>query len=144
MKNLFSACLLGVNCRYDGKNSLREEILGIFKKEGGLVVCPEQLGGLPTPREPAQFYDGTGEDVLSGHGRVKRIGSGEDVTVNFVKGAEETLRLALLSGVKRAFLKEKSPSCGVTKVYLNGKLVDGMGVTAAILKKNGIEIVGIE
>jgi uncharacterized protein YbbK (DUF523 family) len=144
MKYLFSACLLGVNCRYDGGNSLREDILQIFIENGGLVICPEQLGGLPTPRPPAQFYNGSGEEVLEDNARVKQIETGIDVTENFKKGALETLRLAQLSGVEIAYLKDKSPSCGVNHVYINGELKEGRGVTAALLKKNGIKVIGVK
>ncbi len=144
MRYLFSACLLGINCKYDGKNNLREEIFDIFKKEGGIVVCPEQLGGLPTPREPAQFYGGMGKEVFEGKAKLRKIYSNEDVTENFIRGAKEVLHLAKIAGVKEAFLKDKSPSCGVSHVYLGGELVDGMGVTAFLLMEHGIIVHGVK
>lgn len=116
----------------------------IFQREGGIVVCPEQLGGLPTPRKPAYFTGGEGKSVLEGRARVVVIETGEDVTENFIRGAEEVLKLARLAGIKRAYMKEKSPSCGVNRVYIDGNLEDGRGVTSALFEREGIEIIGVE
>ncbi len=144
VKYLFSACLLGINCRYDGGNSRREEIVELFEKEGGIPVCPEQLGGLPTPRKAAQFEVTDGAGVLDGKGRIKTVEGGMDVTDAFTRGAKEVLKIALMSGIKKAYLKDRSPSCGVNRVYIDGSLEKGRGVTAAILERNGIEIEGVE
>ncbi len=144
VKYLFSACLLGISCRYDGENSARAEIIELFLKEGGIPVCPEQLGGLPTPRLPAQFSNGDGEAVWQRKSSINIIETGEDITNKFIKGAQEVLKIAKLAGIKKAYLKDKSPSCGVTRVYVNGIIQKGKGVTTALLEKEGIKVEGIE
>lgn len=128
---LCSACLLGVKCRYDGLSKENEKIIALSKKEILIPVCPEQLGGLPTPREPAEQHKG---EVFTK--------SGKKVTTNFKRGAEEVLKLAKLYKIKEAILKQKSPSCGCGKIYdgtFSGKIIPGDGVTAALLKKNRIK-----
>ncbi len=129
---LVSACLLGVNCRYDGGNRLRGEAVELAREISVVPVCPEQLGGLPTPREPCEIVGGTGADVLDGHAKVVSSG-GEDVTENFLRGAREVLRLARLCGAQKAYLKTDSPSCG-----------PGPGVTAAFLERSGVELIPVE
>jgi uncharacterized protein YbbK (DUF523 family) len=139
---LVSACLLGVKCRYDGKDKLEPELAELVKRgELLLPVCPEQLGGLPTPRERAWIVGGDGHDVLCGRARVlteKR----KDVTTNFIAGAEEVWRLAKLFGVEEAILRSRSPSCGHGEIYepFSEKLRVGEGVTSALLIKNGIKV----
>jgi len=131
-----SACLLGVNCRWDGKNKPNEKILELSKKEILIPVCPEQLGGLPTPREPSEQKL---EKVFTK--------SGKDVTKNFIKGAEEVLRIAKLLNIKEAILKQKSPSCGSGQIYdgtFSDNLIEGDGVTASLLKNNGIKVISEE
>ena len=131
---LISACLLGVRCRYDGGSKPQpgvEELAGRYRL---IPVCPEQLGGLPTPRSPSERQ---GDRVVSRQGR--------DVTAEYRRGAEETLRLARLYGCTAAVLKEKSPSCGCGRIYdgtFSGTLTDGDGVTAELLKENGIRVYG--
>jgi len=130
---LCSACLLGIKCRYDGKDKLNKKVIELSKKKILIPVCPEQLGGLSTPREPAEQK---GKRVITK--------SGKDVTQNFKKGAKEVLKLAKLFGIKEAILKQKSPSCGFGKIYdgsFSGKLIKGNGVTAALLKRKGIKII---
>lgn len=139
---LVSACLLGVKCRYDGESKLEPSLLKLIELgEVFLPVCPEQLGGLPTPRERSWIFGGDGDDVLSGKAKVLTE-DGKDVTMNFIMGAEETLRLARLFGVNRAILRSKSPSCGCGEIYepFSEKLKKGNGVTTALLKRNNIEI----
>jgi len=134
MNVLISACLLGVNCRYDGDGKLIKEIERLKEIYNLIPVCPEIYGGLKTPREPAEIIDGK---VINR--------KGEDVTENFIKGANETLYLAKLFNCKYAILKERSPSCGFGEIYdgtFSGKLVDGNGITADLLIKNGIMIIG--
>ncbi len=128
-----SACLLGINCRYDGKSKPNKKVLELSKKEILIPVCPEQLGGLPIPRGPYEIKDGK---VVSN--------SRENVTNEFKKGAEETLKITKLFNVKKAILKQKSPSCGCGQIYdgtFSGKIIKGDGITAALLKKNGIKII---
>ena len=142
---LCSACLLGVNCRYDGGNKLNGKVIELAKTEVLIPVCPEQLGGLPTPRESAGIYNGSGNDVVNGKAYVLTINRGVDVTKYFTKGAEEVLKLAKFYDITEVILKQKSPSCGCGKTWqlnddLVNRVVDGDGVTAALLKSNGIKI----
>lgn len=129
---LVSACLLGVPCRYDGRPQLNRQVLSLLDHFTLIPVCPEQLGGLPTPRPSAERCD---ERVLTE--------SGDDVTEAFSRGAEETLRLCSLFGCRFAVLKSNSPSCGCGRVYdgtFSGKLVKGEGVSAALLRRNGVTV----
>ncbi|HHW30232.1 MAG TPA: DUF523 domain-containing protein [Clostridiaceae bacterium] len=137
---LVSACLAGVNCKYNGGNNLRKDIQGIVSQGKAILVCPEQLGGCPTPRPPAEIQGGTGADVLDGKCKVINR-NGEDVTYYFINGAEETLKIAKMAGIKRAILKSRSPSCGYGQIYdgsFSGKVKEGNGVTAELLLRNGI------
>ncbi len=130
---LCSACLLGINCRYDGKSKSNKKVIELLKKEVLIPICPEQLGGLSTPRKPAEQRE-----------RKVFTESGEDITENFKKGAEETLKLAKLLNIKEAILKQKSPSCGCGQVHdgtFSGRVVKGDGVTTALLKKNKIRVI---
>lgn len=140
---LVSACLLGLACRYDGASEpLHTEIKELIALGVPLLpVCPEQLGGLPTPRPASDFAhpDITGDSLADGHGRIINA-VGDDVTPNFIRGAEETLKIARLFGAKKAFLRRRSPSCGFRKTYARGKVVNGNGVAAAILAREGLEI----
>jgi uncharacterized protein YbbK (DUF523 family) len=143
MVKLVSACLLGVKCRYDGTSAQEEKLLRLAEKEQLVVVCPEQLGGLPTPREPAWIVGGDGSDVLEGRAKVVSR-DGVDVTESFRRGAEEALRVAKLFGAKEAILKARSPSCGcgtIREPSSFDKLKEGDGVTAALLKKNDIRVI---
>lgn len=129
---LVSACLLGTPCRYDGVGKADDRVLAIAKARPVIPVCPEQLGGLCTPRPSAER---TGNRVLTK--------DGEDLTAAFSRGAEETLRLAALFGCRLAILKSNSPSCGCVQIYdgsFSGRLVPGDGVTAALLKQNGVAV----
>ena len=136
MRILISACLLGVGCRYDGaEKPLPKETIELLKKNFTLIpVCPEQLGGLSTPRNPAERV---GEKVISL--------TGDDVTAQYEKGAREALKIAKELGCNTALLKEKSPSCGCGEIYDGNfmkKLILGDGVTAALFKENQIKIFG--
>lgn len=131
---LVSACLLGVSCRYDGKSKPNENVIALKDRYNIIPVCPEIMGGLPTPRKASEIQ---GFQVV--------MDDGKNVTKEYRKGAEEVLRLCRLFGCKRAVLKEKSPSCGCGKVYdgtFSGKLIDGNGITAKLLMENGIEVFG--
>ncbi|MEM5883181.1 MAG: DUF523 domain-containing protein [Candidatus Aenigmatarchaeota archaeon] len=135
---IVSACLAGINCKYNGKNNLNKKVLDMVRKGEAIPVCPEQLGGLTTPREPA-YLTKSGEYVLKNKAKVFSE-KGEDLTKFFVKGAREVLRIAKLLRVKEAILKARSPSCGFRKTWINKKVRKGNGVTAALLSKNGIKI----
>lgn len=139
---LVSACLCGVNCKYNGKNNLNPVFLELLKMGRLLPVCPEQLGGLPTPRPATEIAGGTGKDIIEGRARVISE-EGKDVTSYFLKGAQETLQIALQAEVTGAILQRRSPSCGVDKIYdgtFSQRLINGDGVTAALLKKHGIKV----
>lgn len=130
---LVSACLAGMKCRYDGKDNLNPFVLDLVEKGLALPVCPEQLGGLPTPRIPCEIVEG--KKVLDRNG--------QDITAPFLKGAEEVLRLARLCNIKYAIFQERSPSCGVKRIYdgsFSGKLIDGLGITTGLLKNEGIRL----
>ncbi len=136
---LVSACLLGVCCRFDGKAKLSSEVARLAETCCLVPICPEQLGGLPTPRSPAQISSGSGGDVLDGGARVL-ADDGSDVTGAYIRGAQEALRVGKILGAERAILTDKSPACGVNLVYNNRVLVDGCGVTTALLIREGIAV----
>ncbi|MGI6037297.1 MAG: DUF523 domain-containing protein [Limnochordia bacterium] len=139
---LVSACLAGVCSRFDGQGHPHKHIIELIGQGVALPVCPEQLGGLTTPRPPAEIVGGTGMDLWAGRARVMTA-AGTDVTAQFIKGAQETLKLGELFGAHKAILKAKSPSCGPSLIYngtFQGQLTPGMGVTAALLHKAGWQI----
>ena len=139
---LVSACLLGVNCRFDATARSNPELLKKLRDCAVVPVCPEQLGGLPTPRSPAEITGGDGHDVLDGRAKVVNE-QGEDVTSNYVRGAREVLTLAKLFGANRAYLKSKSPACGCGRIKRCGKTVEGDGVCAALLKRHDIQVIEV-
>lgn len=143
---LCSACLLGVNCRYNGISKPNKKIIALSKKEMLIPICPEQLGGQPTPRPNAEIQGGDGLDVLDKNAKVVEP-NGNDVTPNFINGAEEVLKLAKLFNINEAILKQRSPSCGSGQIYdgtFQKKIVKGDGVTAALLKRNGVKVISEE
>lgn len=136
MKNnyeyIVSSCLAGVKCRYDGTCKKDDYVLSLVKEGKAYCVCPEVLGGLSIPREPSEII---GDKVITKSGR--------DVTENYIEGSMEVLKIVKKYNIKKAILKDKSPACG-TKRYdgtFSNKLVLLPGVTAKILKENGIEII---
>ncbi len=139
---IVSACLVGVNCRFDGKNKISEDLIEAFKKGKMIPLCPEQLGGLPTPRPPSRIVDGNGYDVLDGRTRVVNQ-NGEDVTENFIRGATEVLKIAKILDVEEAILESKSPSCGCGRIYNDSldELIESDGVLTALLRRNSIQAV---
>lgn len=129
---LVSACLLGVNCKYSGRNNLCPRIAALADRYQLIPVCPEQLGGLPTPRPPAEIL---GNQVISN--------CGVDVTEQYCRGAEEALRVAELFHCKTAILKSRSPSCGTDQIYdgsFSGKLIHGAGIAAQLLQAHGVTL----
>ena len=136
---LVSACLAGCTCRYDGRDARDPSVAALVRDGRAVTVCPEQVGGLETPREPAELVGGHGADVLDGRARVLTV-SGRDVTGAFLNGAREALAHARAVGARVAILKERSPSCGVRELKQRGNTVAGMGVTAALLMRSGIRI----
>ena len=144
---LVSACLLGLACRYNAKAKPCERMVEMANKGVRLIpVCPEQMGGLPTPRPACEMVGGTGADVLQGRARVMNK-EGEDCTQAFLHGAQEVLTLAGLYAVEEAWLMARSPSCGEGRVYdgtFSRRLIAGDGVCAALLKQNGIVVLNEE
>lgn len=134
---LVSSCLAGINCRYDGKNHENKLIVDLVKKGEAIPVCPEQLGGLSTPRTSCEI-------VIDEKNRRKVISKDKrDCTNEFMLGAEKTLKVAKAVGAKKAILKSKSPSCGCGLIYdgtFSGKLIEGNGLTAELLIQNRIEV----
>lgn len=134
MNLLVSACLLGVTCRYDGEGKEYPGVKELLKDHHLVPVCPEILGGLPTPRTPAECRAGK---VLTK--------TGNDVTAEYEQGAREALKLAALLDCRAAILKERSPSCGKGRIYdgtFSGSLTEGDGVCARLLEENGIKVYG--
>ena len=129
---IVSACLADIKCNYKGESKPNQRIIDLVKKGEAIPVCPEQLGGLPTPRPPAEQM---GDKVFNKNG--------EDVTEYFVRGANEVLRIAVIYNCKEAILKSKSPSCGFGQVYdgnFTETLIRGNGITADLLIANGIKV----
>lgn len=132
MLYVVSACLAGVSCRFDGGHTPREQVIELVRQGLALPVCPEQLGGLPTPRPPCEIREG----------QVVTI-DGEDVTEAFERGVVEGVRLAVMAGCTEAILKARSPSCGCGHIYdgtFSGRLVPGDGVFAKALRAAGISV----
>lgn len=135
-KILVSACLIGRPCRYDGKHQLREEVTVLHEEGLTIAVCPEEMGGLSTPRAPAERI---GDKVMDKNGK--------DVTAEYKCGAQKALEIALKFGVKEAMLKSKSPMCGCGRIYdgtYSGKTIEGNGVLAEMLINAGIEVEAID
>ncbi|HBH12460.1 MAG TPA: DUF523 domain-containing protein [Clostridiales bacterium] len=133
---LVSACLLGINCKYNGENNYNQRIVDLMKNERVIPVCPEQLGGLTTPRLPCEIV------MRDGEKRVIRK-DGVDVTEEFSKGAVETLKIARMFDESIAILKTKSPSCGSCHIYdgsFGGEVIKGSGLTAGLLADNDIRV----
>ena len=129
---IVSACLAGINCRWDGESRPCQKVIELVRQGKAIPVCPEQLGGLPTPRIPQEQK---GKKVFRK--------DGIEVTAQFEKGAEEALKIALIANCDEAILKSKSPSCGSGKIYdgtFSGKLMEGDGVFAKLLKENKIKV----
>lgn len=129
-----SACLCGFPCRYDGKSKPDERIKALYEEGRALPVCPEKLGGLTTPRTPCEIINGR---VVSS--------DGEDRTNEYLLGSQKVLELCKKHGIKKAILKQNSPSCGSTHIYdgtFSGTLIEGEGCLTALLRKNGIEVTG--
>lgn len=134
---LVSACLLGINSKYDGTNNYLVKLDEYLKGEEFIFMCPEQLGGLCTPRNPSEikYVDGK---------RKVFTNDGVDVTENFEKGAQEVLNICKKYNIKKTILKSGSPSCGYGKIYdgtFSGNKIDGNGITTELLLENGIEVI---
>ncbi|EKY24011.1 DUF523 domain-containing protein [Clostridium celatum] len=142
---IISACLCGVNCKYNGLNNYNEKCNELFISGKAILVCPEQLGGLSTPRVPSELQDNT-LNIIKKNGKILNK-DGEDVTENFLKGAREVATIAKKLNIKKAILKEGSPSCGVNYIYdgtFTGNKIKGNGITTELLKALDIEVISEE
>ena len=137
-----SACLVGLNTRYDGRNALDPFVHRLFCEGEIIPFCPEQLGGLGTPRRKAEIAGGSGEDVLECRSAVL-LDDGTDVTDHFLRGADEVVKVARNLRLTRIYLKAGSPSCGVGLIYIKGRLTSGNGVCAAALLREGVELITV-
>lgn len=134
--DIVSACLCGINCKYNGGNNFNPKLYKEMMEGKLFPVCPEVLGGLGTPRIPCEIKGGR---VINREGH--------DVTESFIEGARKTLEIARMMGAKKAILKQRSPSCGSGMIYdgsFSGKVIEGYGITARMLKENGIDVVSEE
>ena len=134
MTILVSACLLGLRCRYDGQSKPSAAVLALGEKHRLIPCCPEQLGGLPTPRSPSEWQ---------GSRIVNKLG--QDVTPQYLRGGEEAVKLARTLGCAAAVLKERSPACGCREIYdgsFSGVLIPGEGSAAKALRAAGIPVYG--
>lgn len=128
-----SACLAGIKCNYKGEAKPCQQVIDLVARGEAIAVCPEQLGGLPTPRTPSEII---GDKVINQ--------KGQDVTDNFISGAKEALKVALDNDCNEAILKSKSPSCGSGKIYdgtFTDTLIDGDGVFTKMLKERGFKVI---
>lgn len=133
MKYMVSACLMGKNCKYDGTNNKNDKIIEFLKDKEYVLVCPEQLGGLPTPRIPSEIQ---GNKVFNKEGK--------DVTMEYNLGAEKALLICKKEKCDCCILKSKSPSCGCGSIYdgtFSKTLIKGDGVTTRLLKENNIKVI---
>ena len=139
---LVSACLAGRACRFDGSSNEASEVTRLVAEGRAILVCPEEDGGLGTPRPPAEIVGGDGHDVLEGRARVVTR-DGQDVTEAYLEGARKALDAARAAGATKAILKARSPSCGKGAIYdgsFTRSLGVGDGVTAALLSQAGLVV----
>jgi uncharacterized protein YbbK (DUF523 family) len=139
---IVSACLCGINCKYNGGNNLDARVQKLLQEGKAIPVCPEQLGGMQTPRAPHEIVNGNGFDVLMGNARVLGL-KGKDSTSEFIRGAYETLKIAEEASTSIAILKAGSPSCGVSQIYdgtFSRTKSHGNGVTTQLLLSRGIKV----
>lgn len=130
---MISACLCGIDCKYNGKNNKNDKCVELLKDNKAICFCPEQLGGLTTPRIPSEIRS---DKVVSKEGI--------DVTDNFIRGAKEAFKIAQITGIKKAIMKDGSPSCGVHYIYdgtFTGNKIEGVGITTRLFLSNNIEVI---
>ena len=142
---LVSACLIGSHCRYDSRTNHDHELVRRLTEEGCTIVpyCPEEAGGLGTPRPGASIQYANAAAVVDGKARVVDV-HGRDVTAQFLKGAQGALETCRMHGIRRAYLKERSPSCGTCATHVDEVQVPGPGVTTELLLRNGIACTPVE
>lgn len=136
MKIAVSACLLGENCKYNGGNNYSKKLVEFLRNHQVISICPEVLGGLPTPRKPAEIVDGE-----------VKLENGKSVDYEFKKGAQTALDKVIGNQVDLVILQSRSPSCGVNNIYdgsFSGKLIDEKGVFAKLLEESDIDVIDVE
>jgi uncharacterized protein YbbK (DUF523 family) len=143
MMYLVSACLIGINCRYDGANSFSARVSSFLEDREFLPVCPELLAGLGVPRPPCSFSGGDGQALLAGSARILDA-DGNDLTETFLIGGRKALAVVREKGIESALLNERSPSCGVHEIYIGGEKTPGMGVMTALFVREGIHVISDE
>jgi uncharacterized protein YbbK (DUF523 family) len=143
MMYLVSACLIGINCRYDGANSYSARVSSFLEGRQFLPVCPELLAGLGVPRSPCRFSGGDGQALLAGSARILDE-DGNDLTESYLAGAHRALVVVREKGITSALLNERSPSCGVREVHIGSEKSPGMGVMTALLVKEGVRVISDE
>jgi len=139
---IVSACLSGVNCRYDGGHRENRVIRRLVSERKAIPLCPETAGGRPVPREPVEICGGTGVDVIAGKARIKDR-AGNDFTDEIIQGVEEILKTIERMGVTAVILKTKSPACGCGSIYdgtFSGTMIKGNGILTDALKARGINV----
>ena len=138
---LVSSCLLGLKTRYDGTDNYCQAVFDYIESNRltPIPVCPEQLAGLSTPRPKCWFTQGDGLTTLSGKGKLINE-EGLDMTEAFLRGAQECLKIAQLTHCNIAILQQRSPSCGSHKIYVDEALVEGVGITTALLTEKGVQV----
>ena len=137
---LVSACLVGLNCKYNGENNFNEKIFNLVKEGKAIPICPEQLGGLTTPRRPSEIK------IIDGN-RYVFNNEGINVTKEYEKGAKEVLNLCKKLNITKVILKDRSPACGKGQIYdgtFSGTLTKGNGILTDLLLENNIEVVSLE
>uniref|UniRef100_UPI003217D2E9 DUF523 domain-containing protein n=1 Tax=uncultured Draconibacterium sp. TaxID=1573823 RepID=UPI003217D2E9 len=133
---LISSCLTGVNCRYNGTSNTLEKLNKLIKEGKAIALCPEILANLKIPRESCEIVLKDGQKHVIGKSK-------KDYTQAFLSGAQKTLEICQVAGIKKAVLQSRSPSCGYGKIYdgtFGNKLINGNGITAELLESNGITI----
>lgn len=134
---MVSACLVGINCRYDGRNTLDEKLAELVREGRAIPLCPEVLGGIPTPRESCEIQ------LTEDGRRMVMSREGTNCTREYTEGARRTLEICRIAGIRKAILQQRSPSCGCGRIYdgtFSSRLIDGNGITAEMLKANGISV----
>ena len=134
-----SACLLGRRCRYNGEDKKHPGVIRFLRRKNYLAVCPEMLAGWKAPRPPVEFHGGGAAAVAEGKATINDS-RGRDRTASLLKGIRKALRRAAVFGAREAILKEKSPSCGVQRVYRDGRLQRGQGLFTHWLRKKGVRV----
>lgn len=137
---LVSACLTGLKTRYNGTACCKRHFKNLVMQGRAFPVCPEQLGGLPTPREPIELVGGDGEGLLRGITRAIGQKTRKDYTRNFLRGADEVLKIVSMLKIKKVFFKDGSPSCGCCYIKVGNKRIKGKGVATAVLLRAGIKV----